>query len=77
MEKDTPYIRADHPGELPVRIRSFRIRAGYTQEYVSMKLNVTRQAYSNYECGRRTPSLESLRVLSILYGIPMDSLIPG
>ena len=57
-------------------MRALRKKAGYTQEYVAKKLNVTRRAYNNYERGIRTPSPESLRILSDLYKVPLDSLIP-
>ena len=36
---------------------------------------MTRQAISNYECGIRTPDLETLRKLARYYHITIDDLI--
>ena len=38
-------------------------------------LNISRQAYSNYETGKRTPDLDSLLFLARCYRISLDALV--
>ncbi len=52
-----------------------RKTSGLTQEQISSKLNISRQAYSNYETGTRTPDLDTLLRISQLYNISLDTLI--
>ena len=47
----------------------------YTQQQVSDMLNISRQAYSNYETSKRTPDLDSLIRLSQIYHISLDELV--
>lgn len=58
-------------------IRGLRQRAGYTQAYVSSKLNIQRQTYSNYENASRTPPLEIIASLAELYNVSIDYLVRG
>lgn len=52
-----------------------RKASGLTQEQISSHLNISRQAYSNYEIGTRTPDLDTLLRFSQLYSISLDALI--
>lgn len=61
--------------QLGQRLRELREFHHFTQEYVSSSLHVERPAYSNYECGKRTPSLELLVQLADFYHISMDDLL--
>lgn len=47
----------------------------YTQQQISDMLNISRQAYSNYETSKRTPDLDSLIRLSQIYGVTLDDLV--
>lgn len=47
----------------------------YTQQQVSGLLNISRQAYSNYETGKRAPDLDSLIRLADIYKISLDQLV--
>ncbi len=38
-------------------------------------LNISRQAYSNYETSKRTPDLDSLMRLADIYGVSLDQLV--
>ena len=44
----------------------YRLRKAhhYTQQEISDLLNISRQAYSNYETSKRTPDLDSLMRLA-------------
>ncbi|PWJ48334.1 helix-turn-helix transcriptional regulator [Faecalicatena contorta] len=47
----------------------------YTQETLGKMLNISRQAYSNYETSKRTPDLDLLIKLSQIYGVTLDQLV--
>ena len=46
--------------QLAVNLRRLRTDHDYTQAQISDKLNISRQAYSNYETGKRIPDLDIL-----------------
>ncbi|MCI8853058.1 MAG: helix-turn-helix domain-containing protein [Lachnospiraceae bacterium] len=60
-----------HIAENLKRLRTFH---GYRQQDISEKLNISRQAYSNYERGTRLPDLETASKLARFYNIPLDRL---
>ena len=47
----------------------------YTQQEISDLLNISRQAYSNYETSKRTPDLDSLIRLADIYNLSLDQLV--
>lgn len=59
---------------LPDRLRTLRLRAGKSQADIAGLLNITREAYSMYENGKRQPSFDTLIVLADLYAVSMDYL---
>lgn len=61
--------------QLTKNLHNYREAHGYTQEKVAKYLNITRQAYSNYELGKRDPDLYLLIKLTELYGITLNQLI--
>lgn len=61
--------------QLTKNLHNYREAHGYTQEKVGKYLNITRQAYSNYELGKRDPDLDLLIKLAELYGITLNQLI--
>lgn len=60
---------------LSLKIKEMRIQHNYTQDYVSHFLNMSRGGYAQYEIDRRTPSLEMLLKLSLLYKVGIDTFI--
>ena len=60
---------------LSLKIKEMRIQHNYTQKYVSHFLNMSRGGYAQYEIDRRTPSLEMLLKLSMLYEVGIDTFI--
>ena len=56
-------------------LRFYREKAGFTQQEFSQMLNISRQAYSNYENGKRVPTLDIVCALAQFYGISIDELI--
>ena len=47
----------------------------YTQTQIGAKLNISRQAYSNYETGKRIPDLDILIRIADLYHVTLEQLI--
>ncbi len=61
--------------QLANNLRFLRTEMGMTQEEFRKIINVSRQAYSNYETNKRTPDLDTLVRISLYYGISIDDLI--
>ena len=58
-------------------LRQIRIKKGYTQLKVAMDLNISREALSYYENGRRSPDLQMLILMSEYFDVSIDYLITG
>ena len=58
-------------------LKAIRKQKGYSQVKVSMDLNISREAISNYETGKRCPNIEMLVKFSDYYNVSIDYLIRG
>lgn len=58
-------------------LREIRKKRGYSQLKVAMDLNITREALSHYENGKRSPDLEMLLALSKYFNKSIHYLITG
>lgn len=58
-------------------MRAIRKAKGFSQVKVSMDLNISREAISNYETGKRSPDVEMLVKFSDYYNVSIDYLIRG
>ncbi len=58
-------------------LREIRKSKKYSQLKVAMDLNITREAISNYENGKRNPDLETLVMFSNYFKKSIDYLITG
>ena len=54
-----------------------RKKKGYSQQKVAMDLNISREALSYYETGKRNPDLNMLITLSKYFNVSIDYLITG
>lgn len=61
--------------QLANNLRFLRTKHKLTQDDLSNLLNISRQAYSNYETSKRTPDLDSLLHISRFYRISIDELV--
>lgn len=61
--------------QLTSNLYKYRKSRGYTQEKLCQQLNISRQAYSNYETGKRDPDLDLLIKLCGIYGVTLDQLV--
>lgn len=58
-------------------LREIRKRRKYSQLKVAMDLNISREALSHYENGKRSPDVQMLRQLSAYFDVSIDYLING
>ena len=58
-------------------IKNTRKKLGITQEELAEKLNVTRQAVSNWENSKTEPDIETLTLMAQLFDISIDELVDG
>ncbi|RKI94874.1 helix-turn-helix domain-containing protein [bacterium D16-34] len=63
--------------ELPSQLRKHRERLGLSQEDVAAAIYVSRQTLSSWERGKTYPDVQSLLLLSQLFGFSLDELIVG
>ena len=61
--------------QLANNLRFLRTKHKLTQDDLSSLLNISRQAYSNYETSKLTPDLDSLLHISRFYRISIDELV--
>lgn len=59
------------------RLRDQRLLVGLSQSNVAEKLNISRQAISQWENGKSYPDIDNLNQLSEIYHISLDDLICG
>ena len=58
-----------------IDLKTQRVKSKKTQIEIAKYLGVSRQAYSNYESGKRQPDLEVLLKLAELYGTTVDAIL--
>ncbi len=60
-----------------IGLQMIRKQKGYNQQKVAMDLNISREALSHYETGKRSPDLDMLRKMSAYFNVSIDFLING
>ena len=58
-------------------LRVIRKKKKYSQLKVATDLNISREALSYYETGKRSPDLQMLRKLSAYFNVSIDFLVNG
>ena len=58
--------------ELGKKIKTLRKTRGLSQEDLALRLGMQRSTISNYEIGRRSPSLRELEKISSILGVGLD-----
>ena len=59
---------------LSEKLKEFRRNEGLTQKELAMVLNSSQNTISQYESGKRTPTVKKLVEISILLGCSVDEL---
>lgn len=60
-----------------IGLKQIRKKRRLNQQKVAMDLNITREALSHYENGKREPSFSMLKRMSEYFGVSIDYLING
>ncbi|MBR3680471.1 MAG: helix-turn-helix transcriptional regulator [Clostridia bacterium] len=60
-----------------VGLKIIRKQKKYSQLKVALDLNLSREALSHYENGKRSPDVEMLRKMSSYFGVSIDFLVNG
>lgn len=60
-----------------IGLKIIRQQRGLNQQKVALDLNISREALSHYENGKRSPDVEMLRTLSRYFGVSIDFLVNG
>ena len=58
-----------------VSLKTMRDKKGLTQEQLAQQVMVTRQAVSRWETGETVPSSDTLKLLSRLYDVSINTLL--
>lgn len=61
--------------EMKEILQMYRIKKGFTQEQLARRVFVTRQAVSRRENGDTSPNQETLKALSKLYDVSINTLL--
>ncbi len=56
-------------------ILKLRTNNGFSQEELAEKVHVTRQAVSRWETGETVPNTETLKLLSVLFDVSINTLL--
>jgi transcriptional regulator with XRE-family HTH domain len=64
-------------GDWMIGLKFIRKKRGLNQQKVAMDLNISREALSYYENGKREPSLALLVQMSEYFNVSIDFLITG
>ena len=57
------------------RIKELRTAAGMTQKALADQLGVTVPTVSKWELGQRTPELERVLRMTLIFGVPIEEIV--
>ena len=57
------------------RVKKLRTAAGMTQKELADQLGVTVPTVSKWELGQRTPELERVFRMTLIFGVPIDEIV--
>ena len=57
------------------KLRSARMRAGFTQQQIADYMQIDKSTYCGYETGKRQPDVQKIKQLSKILGISGDELL--
>lgn len=60
-----------------IGLKKIRKEKGFSQLKVALDLNMSREALSYYENGKRNPDLQTLKLFSKYFNVSIDFLING
>lgn len=57
------------------RVKELRTAAGMTQKELADQLGVTVPTVSKWELGQRTPELERVFRMTLIFGVPIEEIV--
>ena len=57
------------------RVKEMRTAAGMTQKALADQLGVTVPTVSKWELGQRTPELERVFRMTLIFGVPIEEIV--
>ena len=60
-----------------IGLKLIRKQKNLNQQKVAIDLNISREAISYYENGKRNPDIQTLKILSEYFNVSIDFLING
>ncbi len=57
------------------RVKELRTAAGMTQKALADQLGVTVPTVSKWELGQRTPELEKVFRMTLIFGVPIEEIV--
>lgn len=57
------------------RVKELRTAAGMTQKALADQLGVTAPTVSKWELGQRTPELERVFRMTLIFGVPIEEIV--
>ena len=60
-----------------IGLKAIRKKRKYSQLKVALDLNISREALSHYENGKRSPDVQMLRKMSQYFGVSIDFIVNG
>lgn len=57
------------------RVKELRTAAGMTQKVLADQLGVTVPTVSKWELGQRTPELEKVFRMTLIFGVPIEEIV--
>lgn len=58
-----------------LQLKMLRTNLGRKQSAVADALGISRQAYSNYESGKRTPDIDTIKRMAQYFNVSIDALV--
>lgn len=62
------------PEAIQISLAAARVNAKLTQEEVAKKMKIGKRTIINWEKGKSIPSFADIKMLSDIYGIPVDNI---
>ncbi|MSU87149.1 XRE family transcriptional regulator [Streptococcus dysgalactiae subsp. dysgalactiae] len=60
---------------LPERLKKLRLEKNLTQKQVAQRLNITQQAYGQWETGKLNPKKETIQMFADFFNVSTDYLL--
>lgn len=60
---------------LPERLKKLRLEQNLTQKQVAQSLNITQQAYGQWETGKLNPKRETIQMFADFFNVSIDYLL--